>query len=399
VIGFPGLTSGALAPFRQGGDNGTTRALVRTTGLQRKVGTFEAFRRTCLHGAPCVFCRHMKAAVYSRYGPPDVVQIKDVEKPFPKDNEVLIKVRRLPSIHLDRSWMRGAPYLIRMMGGLSKPKDPRLGVDIAGVVEAAGSKVTLFKRGDAVFGMCRGAFGEYACTSESAMAMSLLAIKPGNLTFEQAAAVPVAALTALQGLRDKGKIQAGRKVLINGAAGGVGTFAVQIAKSFGADVTGVCSTRNVNMVRSLGANRVIDYTREDFTQGAPSYDLLFDCVGNRSLFACRRVLNPKGICIVVGGPHGRWLSRVDRLLKALVLSWFGLNFVPFIAKGSTEDLTIISELTETGKLTAVIDKCHRLSEVPVVGLFNRPTTEVPEAIRYLEEGHARGKVVIFLELE
>jgi NADPH:quinone reductase-like Zn-dependent oxidoreductase len=326
----------------------------------------------------------MKAAVISRYGPPDVVQIKDVERPVPKDNEVLIRVRAASVNPLDVSWVRGTPYLVRMMGGIRKPKDTRLGADVAGQVDAVGKNVTRFKPGDQVFGMCRGTFAQYVCTSESSAFMSALAIKPKNLTFEQAAATPVAALTALQGLRDKGKIQPGRKVLINGAAGGVGTFAVQIAKYFGADVTGVCSARNVNMVRSLGADRVIDYTQEDFTKSSQRYDLFFDCVGNHPLLACSRILTPGGKLIVVGAPHGGWLRPLDRLLKALVLSFFTSRIVAFIAKASKEDLAVIQALMEAGNLAPVIDKC--------CGLL-----EVPGAIRYLEEGHARGKVIIALQ--
>src|ERR1019366_8300846 len=268
------------------------------------------------------------------------------------------------------------------MVGLRKPKITRLGVDVAGQVEAVGRNVTQFKPGDEVFGSCRGAFAEYACTPESA-----LVSKPNNVTFEQAASVPVAAYSALQGLRDKGHIQPGQRVLINGAAGGVGTFAVQIAKSFGAHVTGVCSTTNVDMVRSIGADRVIDYTQEDFTKGTERYDLIFDCVGNHSLLACRRVLNPKGIYIGVGGPSGRWMiGPLASAITALVLSRFvGQNFVTILAKRSKEDLTVMHELMKAGKVTPVIDKRYTLSEVP-------------EAIRYLEEGHARGKVVITLEV-
>jgi NADPH:quinone reductase-like Zn-dependent oxidoreductase len=326
----------------------------------------------------------MKAAVLSRYGPPDVVQIKDVEKPVPKDNEVLIRIRAASVNPLDWHGMRGTPYIARMLGGLGKPKDPRLGVDVAGQVEAVGKNVTRFKPGDEVFGMCKGALAQYACAVERGF-MSALAMKSEHVTFEQAAAVPVAAFSALQGLRDKGKIQPGWRVLINGAAGGVGTFAVQIAKSFGADVTGVCSTRNVDMVQSIGADRVIDYTVEDFTKSGPRYDLLLDCVGNHSLFACRRVIKPKGICVVVTGPDGPWLGPLARLLQALVLSWFvSQSLVPFIAKGSNEDLIFLNKLMEAGRVTPVIDKVYRLSEAP-------------EAIRYLEAGHARGKVVISVE--
>ena len=323
----------------------------------------------------------MKAAVYTRYGPPDVVQITDVEKPVPTDNEVLIRVRATSVNPLDWHYMRGTPYFLRLMSGLRKPKVTRLGVDVAGQIEAVGRSVTQFKPGDEVFGSCRGAFAEYVCTSESALAM-----KPDNVTFEQAAAVCVAALTALQGLRDKGHIQPGQKVLINGAAGGVGTFAVQIAKWFGGNVTGVCSTRNGDMVRSIGADRVIDYTQEDFTKGGHRYDLILDCVGNHSLSACRRVLNPEGIYIAVGGPSGRWMiGPLASAIAALVLSRFvRQKLVMVLMRRSKEDLTIMHELLKAGKVTPIIDKRYRLSEVP-------------EAIRYLEEGHARGKVAITLE--
>jgi NADPH:quinone reductase-like Zn-dependent oxidoreductase len=320
----------------------------------------------------------MKAIVYHSYGSPDVLKCEEIEKPTPADDEVLIKVRAAAVNPADRLF-RGTSYIVRILTGLRKPKDTRLGRDVAGQVEAVGENVTQFKPGDEVFGSCRGAFAEYVCTSERAVV-----VKPDNVTFEQAASVPVAAITALQGLRDKGRIQPGQKVLINGAAGGVGTFAVQIAKSFGVDVTGVCSTRNVEMVRSIGADRVIDYTQEDFTKGTQRYDLIFDCVGNHSLSACRRVLNPNGICILAGAPHKVWTVLI-RVLKALVLSRFvSQKFVMFIARRSKEDLTMMHELMEAGKVTPVIDRRYRLSEVP-------------EAIRYLEEGHARGKVVITLE--
>ncbi|MGA2363815.1 MAG: NAD(P)-dependent alcohol dehydrogenase [Candidatus Aminicenantales bacterium] len=320
----------------------------------------------------------MKAIVYYNYGSPDVLKCEEIEKPTAGDDEVLIKVRAASVNPADRLF-RGTSYIVRILTGLRKPKDARLGRDVAGQVEAVGRNVTQFKPGDEVFGACRGAFAEYACTSESALVM-----KPENVTFEQAASVPVAALTALQGLRDKGQIQPGQKVLINGAAGGVGTFAVQIAKSFGANVTGVCSTRNVDMVRSIGADHVIDYTREDFTKRGQRYDLIFDCVGNHPLSACRHVLNPKGICVLVGAPHKVWIVLI-RALKALALSRFvSQKFVMFIARRSKEDLTIMCDLMKTGKVTPVIDKLYKLSEVP-------------DAIRYLEEGHARGKVVITLE--
>jgi NADPH:quinone reductase-like Zn-dependent oxidoreductase len=322
----------------------------------------------------------MKAIVYHNYGSPDVLQCEEIEKPTAGDKEVLMKVRAASVNPADWHFMRGTPYIFRMMTGLRKPKITRLGLDVAGQVEAVGRNVTQFKPGDEVFGSCRGAFAEYACTCESA-----LVLKPENVTFEQAASVPVAAYTALQGLRDKGRIQPGQKVLINGAAGGVGTFAVQIAKSFGADVTGVCSTRNVDTVRSIGADQVIDYTQEDFTQSGQRYDLILDCFANHSLSACRRVLNPNGKYIEVGGPGGSMIGLLARWITALVLSRFvSQKFVMFIAKSNKEDLINMCELMKAGKVTPVIDRRYRLSEVP-------------EAIRYLEEGHARGKVVITLE--
>jgi NADPH:quinone reductase-like Zn-dependent oxidoreductase len=322
----------------------------------------------------------MKAIVYHRYGSPDVLECAEIEKPAPGDDEVLIKIRAAAVNPLDWASMRGTPFLVRLMAGLRKPKIPRLGVDVAGQVEAVGRNVTQLKPGDEVFGSCRGAFAEYACAPESAVVT-----KPKNMTFEQAAAVPVAAYTALQALRDKGRIQPGQKVLINGASGGVGTFAVQIAKSFGAEVTGVCSTRNLDLVRSIGADRVIDYTQEDFTQSGQRYDLLLDCIANHSLSACRRVLNPRGIYILVGGRDSRWIDPLPRLVQVLVLSRFvSQSLVLCMARRSKEDLTLLRDLLEAGKITPVIDRSYRLSEVP-------------QAVGYLGEGHARGKVVITLE--
>jgi NADPH:quinone reductase-like Zn-dependent oxidoreductase len=320
----------------------------------------------------------MKAAVYTRYGPPGVVQIADVDKPVPKDDEVLIKVRAASVNPFDWHYMRGTPRFLRIMAGWRKPKIPRLGVDVAGRAEAVGRNVTQFRPGDEVFGSCRGAFAEYACTSESA-----LVTKPNNVTFEQAAAVPVAAYTALQGFRDKGRIRPGQKVLINGAAGGVGTLAVQIAKSFGAHVTGVCSTRNVDLVRSIGADRVIDYTHQDFTRSGQRFDLIFDLVGNHSLSACRRVLIRKGIYIGAGGGSGgSMIGLLAYWITEIILSRFGSQkFVTLLARRSNTDLTLMRELMEAGKVTPVIDRCYALSDVP-------------EAIGYLEEGHARGKVII-----
>ena len=322
----------------------------------------------------------MKAIVFHNYGSPDVLRYEDVEEPTAGDDQVLIKVRAASVNPFDWHCMRGTPYVMRIRGGLRKPKAARLGVDVAGQVEAVGRNVAQFKPGDEVFGACRGAFAEYACIPESA-----LVIKPDNVTFEQAASVPVAAFTALQGLRDKGHLQPGQKVLINGASGGVGTFAVQIAKWFGADVTAVCSTGNVEMVRSIGADRVIDYTQQDFTRSGQRYDLIFDAVGNHSLLAGRRVLGSKGIYIVVSGPDGRWIGPLARFIEALVFSPFvSQNLVPFMAKRNKEDLTTMCELMETGKVTPVIGKRYRLSEAA-------------EAIRYLETGHARGKVVVTVD--
>jgi NADPH:quinone reductase-like Zn-dependent oxidoreductase len=320
----------------------------------------------------------VKAIVYRRYGSPDVLGCEEIDKPTPGDDEVLIKVRAASVNPFDRHIMRGRPFLLRMAFGLRKPR-MRPGRDVAGQVEAVGRKVTQFKPGDEVFGACREALAEYACTRESA-----LVTKPSNMTFEQAASVPVAGLTALQGLRDKGEIRPGQKVLINGAGGGVGTFAVQIAKSFGADVTGVCSTGKVDMVRSIGADRVIDYTQEDFTQGTQRYDLIFDLAKTHSLPAYRRVLNPNGTCVVAGGPP-KVRAILTTTFEVLVLSRFvSQNFVMFVAKLSKEDLTILRELMEAGKVTPVIDRRYRLREAA-------------EAIRYLEEGHARGKIVINLD--
>jgi NADPH:quinone reductase-like Zn-dependent oxidoreductase len=323
----------------------------------------------------------VKAILYRAYGSPDVLQCEEVEKPAPGDNDVLIKVRAASVNPLDWHQVRGKPYVMRVMGGLRQPKvATRLGVDVAGEVEAVGKSVTQFKPGDPVFGgwLRLGAFAEYVCAPESAA----LLVKPDHLTFDQAASVPVAGFTALQGVRDKAHIQPGRKILVNGAAGGVGTFAVQIAKSFGADVTGVCSTRNVDMVRSLGADRVVDYTREDFTGSGPRYDAVFDCVGNRSLSEFTRVLHPNGVCVIAAGPDGLWLGPLTRFIEALARSPFASQkLLPFIARPNKDDLRAMVELMSAGKVTPVIDRTYTLAEVP-------------EAVRYVEQGHARGKVVI-----
>ena len=281
--------------------------------------------------------------------------------------------------------MRGTPYFMRLGAGLRKPKVTRLGVDFAGTVEAVGRNVNRFKPGDEVFGGRTGAFAQYVLVRED----RAVALKPANLTFEQAASVGVAAITALQGLRDKGQIQPGQKVLINGASGGVGTFAVQIAKSFGADVTGVCSTRNVDMVRSIGADHVIDYTKEDFTKTDQRYDILYDLVGNHSFSERRRILTPTGICVLAGiggaGVHPGTLGRIGRnFWNAFLSNFSNQKFVFYIAKLTKDDLNVLRDLMQSGKVAPVIDRTYKIGETQA-------------AVRYLEEGHARGKVVIVTE--
>jgi len=323
----------------------------------------------------------MKAIVYRCYGSADVLEFEDVNKPTPADDEVLVKVVAASVNPLDWHFMRGTPYILRLMSGLSAPNETSLGVDFAGTVEAVGSNVKRFKPGDEVFGGGNGAFAEYITVGEDAA----LAMKPANLSFRQAASVPIAALTALQALRDSGKLESGQKVLINGASGGVGTFAVQIAKSFGAEVTGVCSTRNVEMVRSIGADHVFDYTEEDYTESGQRYDLIIDMVGNHSLSANRRALKPEGIFVIVGGGKGNWLGPMMNPIKALLMSPFvDQEFVMILARLHQDDLAILGDLMQAGKVTPVIDRRYPLSEVPA-------------AIRYSEEGHARGKIVIDLE--
>ncbi len=334
----------------------------------------------------------MKAIVYGTYGSPDVLELTDIDQPVVRDDQVLVRVRAASVNPADWHFMRGLPYLVRMINGLRKPRKVTvLADDMAGQVEAVGKSVTRFRPGDQVFGRTRaahrpdrraavaaGGCAEYACVPAD-----LLELKPANLTFEQAAAVPLAALTALQALRDKGGVQPGQKVLINGASGGVGTFAVQIAKSFGAEVTGVCSMRNTDMVRSAGADHVIDYTQDDFTTSGQRYDLILD-TGDRSLSDCRRALTPKGTLIVIGGSAGRWIDGLGRANKARVLSPFvSQQLHPFLTKWDSHDLHIVKDLIEAGQVMPVIDRTY-------------PLHEAPEAIRYLEEGHARGKIVITL---
>ena len=323
----------------------------------------------------------MKAIVIEKYGSPDVLQFKEVERPTPKDNQVLVRVQAASANPLDWHLMRGEPFIARLMGtGLLKPKSSKVGADVAGRVEAVGKDVTQFKPGDEVFGTCNGSFAEYACAREDR-----LALKPANVSFEEAAAIPVAATTALQGLRNKGQIQPGQKVLVNGASGGVGTFAVQIAKSYGTEVTGVCSTRNLDLVRKIGADHVVDYTQEDFTKNEQQrYDLIFDAVGNRSVSDYKRALKPGGTCAVAG------FSSMSRMFEHSALgplrSKTGNKKVGGMgmAKINQNDLVFLKQLVETQKVRPVIDRHY-------------PLSETADAIRYLEAGHAQGKVVITVE--
>ena len=322
--------------------------------------------------------QRMKAIMHRCYGSPDVLEFEDIAKPVPADNEVLVRVQAAATNPLDWHYMRGTPYVMRFSSGIGRPQNTQLGVDFAGTVEAVGRAVTRFKPGDEVFGGRTGAFAEYVVVRED---RSIVA-KPANITFEQAAAVPIAAVTALQALRDDGRLQPGEKVLINGASGGVGTFAVQIAKTLGAEVTGVCSTRNVELVRSLGADRVIDYTQEDFTQGAEHYDLIVDMVGSHALLDYKRVLTEKGRYVIVGGPDGKWLGPLAGPLKAMFLSPFvHQEFGMMLAELNAKDLALLAGLMQEGKVVPVIDRTY-------------PLAEVPEAIRYLETSRARGKVII-----
>jgi NADPH:quinone reductase-like Zn-dependent oxidoreductase len=319
----------------------------------------------------------MKAIVYHNYGSPDVLRCQEIEKPTAGDNEVLIKVRAASVNPADWHFMRGTPYIARILFGLRKPKITRPGIDVAGQVEAVGRNVTQFKPGDEVFGVCRGAFAEYACAIEDK-----LALKPANISFEDAAAVPVAAISALQGLRDKGRIQRGHKVLVDGASGGVGTFAVQIAKSFGAEVTAVCSTRNVDTARSIGAGHVIDYAEEDFTKSGQRYDLILAANAYHSIFDYRRALSQNGIYVMVGGG---WIQILQTLLLGPLLSLIGSKKMRFfIAKIDKKDLVLLGNLLEAEKVVPIIARRY-------------PLSDVAEAMRYLEEGHAQGKVVITVE--
>lgn len=321
----------------------------------------------------------MKAIVYNRYGSPDVLKYEELETPIPGDDQILIRVCASSVNPYDWHFIRGTPSFIRIFLGIRAPKSRRVGADVAGVVEATGRNVTRFKAGDQVFGTAAGSFAEYVCAPQSA-----LALKPKEITWEQAASAPIAGITALQGLRDKGKILKEQAVLINGAAGGVGTFAVQIAKTFEAHVTAVCSTRNVELVRSIGADDVVDYTREDFIHGSRRYDVFFDLVGNHPLPACLRVLQPNGIYIGCGGggPDRRSIELLGSMLYPLVLGPFKTQKMPgLLAKVNTADLNDLADLMRSGKVTPVLD-------------MSFPLSDTADAIRYLERGHARGKVAI-----
>jgi len=324
----------------------------------------------------------MKAVVYTKYGPPDVLQLKEVAKPIPKDNEVLVKVHAASVNSWDWDLLRGTPFVNRLMFGILKPRTGILGCDIAGQVEAVGRNVKQFQPGDEVFGDISGCgwggFAEYVCAREN-----VLALKPASMTFEEAAAVPQAAVLALQGLRDKGQIQPGQKVLINGAGGGAGTFGVQITKSFGAEVTGVDSTSKLDMLRSIGADQVIDYTQEDFTKNGQVYDLILDVVTYRSIFDYKRALSPKGIYVMLGG--GSWARVFQTMFLGPLISMTGSKKMGLLMhKPNTNDLVFMKELFEAGKVVPVIDRRY-------------PLSEVAEALRYFGEGHVKGKVVITVE--
>lgn len=319
----------------------------------------------------------MKAICYHRYGSPDVLALEEVDKPVAGDGRVLVRVVAASVNPLDWHFMRGLPYFVRLMSGLRKPKNSRAGVDVSGRVEAVGAGVTQFRPGDEVFGGGDGSFAEFVSGSEKSFEP-----KPAGLTFEQAAAVPIAGCTALQALRDRGQLRAGQSVLINGAAGGVGTFAVQIAKSFGAEVTAVCSAKNVELVRSIGADHVVDYADEDFTRTGRQYDLILDAVGNRSLSDLRRALTPEGALVLVGGGGGRLLGPMTQILRARILTRLGgKRMVTFFASVNKADLHVLAQLIEAGKVSPVIDRTY-------------PLSQTADAIRYLETGHARGKVVV-----
>jgi NADPH:quinone reductase-like Zn-dependent oxidoreductase len=319
----------------------------------------------------------MKAIVHSRYGPPDALELKDIDQPTVNDDAVLVRVRAAAVGKGDWLTVKGLPYIARLRYGLSKPKHPVPGFDVAGRVEAVGSNVTRLRPGDEVFGWCDGSFAECASVPERQ-----LVLKPSNLTFEQAAAVPISGFAALQALRDTGGVQPGQQVVIIGASGGVGSFAVQLAKAFGAEVTGVCSTKSLEMVRSIGADHVIDYTQQDFTRTGLRYDLILEMAGNRALADLRRALTPKGTLVLVGGSGGKWFMGTGRALRAVLVSPFvGQRLRLFLSKERGADLEVLKEFIEAGKVTPVIDRTF-------------PLSETPEAIRYVGERSTQGKTVI-----
>jgi len=352
------------------------------------VGVFVAYWRStndCDKKNAAAPANPMKAIVRCDYGLSNL-KLEDIEKPVPADDQILVKVHAVSVNPYDWHFVEGTPYVMRAFGvGLRKPKDIRLGVDFAGTVEAVGKDVTQFKPGDDVFGGRDGAFAQYVCRR----AVGAVALKPTGLTFEQAASINIAGITALQGIRDKGKVQSGQKVLINGASGGVGTFAVQLAKNFGAEVTGVCSTRNVELVQSLGADHVIDYTKEDFTKGDQKYDVILDNVANHSLSECRHALTPNGTYVLIGGGgvnEQGFLGGLGNALKTELFSKFvSQKMGMMMADPSNKDLTLLADMMQSGKIKPVIDRTYK------------SFSEIPDAIRYLEEGHARGKVVITVE--
>lgn len=323
----------------------------------------------------------MQAIVYRCYGSPDVIALEGIARPRPADDELLVRVRAAAVNPLDWHFLRGTPYFIRLFTGMGRPDFPRLGVDFAGTVEAVGKNVTLFQPGDDVFGGAGGAFAEYVTIPES----HAMAHKPASVSFEEAAAIPIAAETALQALRDKGGLEAGQTVLINGASGGVGTYAVQLARYLGAAVTGVCSTRNLELVRSLGASRVIDYTVEDYTEGEARYDLIVDMVGNHSLSENRRVMTANGKLIMVGGQPGNWFGGLTRMPVAAAYSKFvDQDFVSLLSSLESDELAWLADLLQKGEIRTVVDRRYALADVP-------------DAIRYSEQGHARGKIVIAID--
>ena len=367
----------------------TRRSKVLSAVLIVVIAVVAALAVTLSHNTACTAAPElpagatlMKAIAYRCYGSPDVARLESLPKPTVEDGRMLVKVRAASVNPLDWHYLRGEPYIMRMSVGTGAPKDIRLGVDFAGVVEAVGNGVTRYKPGDEIYGGADGSFAEYVSVREGGS----VALKPANMTFEQAAAVPIAAITALQALRDQGKVQAGQKVLINGASGGVGTFAVQLAKQLGAEVTAVCSGRNAALVRSLGADQVIDYNRQDVTRGLQHYDLIIDTVGTHSINEFRRVLTPQGTLVIVGAASaGRWIGGLSGALKAMIVSPFVKQKVGFfLAKLNHDDLDYLGKLMVEGKLVPVIDRRY-------------PLAETAEALRYVEAGHSRGKVVIAID--